>query len=102
MENYWIQRSLTIVESEVILVKASPTTREWFDRMPRYLTAICPDLIPVEFFGPKIGHAYHIRLTKWGIEGILKAPRKFHRYQLFVLFDNAKQPQEPFWLVLHK
>lgn len=100
--NYWMDLSAAIIENEIILVKASSTTKHWFDRMPPKIKAIFPENKPVhpEDFSPIVGEAHHLRLTKWGIEGVLKAPRRFHRYSNYVLYNQNQV--EPFWVVFHR
>jgi hypothetical protein len=99
--NYWLDRAMAVVENEVILVKQSSTTQGWFDKMPPTIPAIYPGkkYLGYSDFSPKIGLAHHLRLTRWGIEGVLKVPRKFHRYPFYVLYDKVQQPNEPFWVV---
>jgi hypothetical protein len=105
MINYWLDRALVPVENELILVKPSPTTQSWYEKMPSIIPACCPDvkiIIDSEDYGQKVGHAHHLRFTKFGIEGVLKAPRKYHRYSFYVLYNNVLQPKDPFWIVFHK
>ena len=103
--NYWLDRSLTTIEKEVILVKTSPQTQAWFDRMPSIIPACNPlskIITSQSEYGPKIGQAHHLRMTKFGIEGVLKTARKFHRYHFYVFYNKIFQPSEPFWVVFHK
>lgn len=105
MINHWIEQANAITENEVILVKQSPGTDEWFRRMPSRLAAICPlekKLTKPEDFSPKVGYAYYLKLSKWGIEGVLHMPKKYHRYSFHVLYDKANHPQEPFWIIINK
>ncbi len=105
MNNYWLERAYTIIEKEVVLVKNTPETKGWYDRMPTVLSVIYPDRkqprYPAEF-APKVGIAHHLRYTRYGIEGVLKMPRLYHRLNLYVLHDKIAQPKEPFWVILHK
>jgi len=103
MKNYWIDRSMAIIEEELILVKSTPTTQAWYDRMPKQIPAIYPDRITptISAFGPQIGIAHHMRLSKWGIEGVLKIPRKFFRMSFYVLYEKNQNPNQPFWVVFH-
>ncbi len=103
--NYWLDRSMAIVEKETILVKPSPNTQAWFDKMPSIIPACCPLTKIIgspQDYGPKIGHAHHLRMTKFGIEGVLKASRKYHRYSFYVFYNAVFQPTEPFWIVFHR
>ena len=105
MINYWLQRSDTIIEKELILVKQTTETKNWYDRMPNVTPVIFPDKkqpnSPSEF-GPKVGFAHHLRYTKYGIEGVLKTSRKYHRLNYYVLHDKINQPASPFWIILFK
>jgi hypothetical protein len=105
MVNYWIDRAIEPIEKELILVKNAKETKHWYDRMP--------SLVPVMFtaqqklkrpedFGPKVGLAHHLRLTKFGIEAVIKAPRKYHRLPFYVIHDKVNQPETPFWVVFYK
>ncbi len=91
-------------ENEMVLVAPSPNTKNWFDRMTKVIPAIIPDAKPTspQEFAPIVGLAHHLRFTKWGIEGVLKAPKAYHRWRVYVLYDVYNQPNEPFWVVLHK
>lgn len=103
--NYWLDRSMATIEREVILVKPSPQTQAWFDKMPSILPACCPSSKTISSFsdyGIKIGQAHHLRYTKFGIEGVLKIARKYHRYHFYVLYNKTLQPNDPFWIVFHK
>ena len=103
--NYWLDRASAILERDLILVKNSPETKNWYDRMPTIIPVIYPDTkqpnCPSEF-GPKIGIAHHLRYNRHGIEGVLKAPRKYHRLNYYVLHDKANMPADPFWVILFK
>jgi len=105
MINYWLIRSESIIENELVLVRNSPETKNWYDKMPNVIPVIFPDkrqpTCPSEF-GPKVGIAHHLRYTRHGIEGILKAPRKYHRLNYYVLHDKLNQPSDPFWVILFK
>jgi hypothetical protein len=105
MINYWLHRADAIFENELVLVRNSPETKNWYDRMPTVIPVIYPDrrqpLCPSEF-GPKVGIAHHLRYTRHGIEGVLKAPRKYHRLSYYVLHDKVNQPSDPFWVILFK
>ncbi len=105
MINYWLDRAAAILERELILVKSSPETKNWFERMPSVLPVILPEVkqpaCPSEF-GPKVGIAHHLRYTRFGIEAVLKAPRKYHRLQYYVLHDKVNMPSDPFWVILFK
>ena len=105
MINYWLIRSAAILENELILVKNSPETKNWYDKMPNVIPVIFPNIkqpsCPSEF-GPKVGIAHHLRYTRHGIEGILKAARKYHRLNYYVLHDRLNQPSDPFWVILYK
>lgn len=103
--NYWLNRADAILEQELVLVKSSTETKNWFDRMPSVLPVIFPEVKqparPSEF-GPKVGIAHHLRYTRFGIEAVLKAPRKYHRLNYYVLHDKNNQPSDPFWVILYK
>lgn len=105
MNNYWLALSEKIVEKEVLLVKNGPDTRRWYDEMPLILSIIFPirkqPLNALEF-GPKVGIAHHLRYTRLGIEAVLKMPKKYYRFEYYVLKDKVNQPADPFWVVLFK
>jgi hypothetical protein len=105
MRNYWLNRAETILEQEVVLVKNSTETKNWFNKMPHVLPVIYPEIkqptCPAEF-GPKVGIAHHLRYTRFGIEAVLKAPRKYHRLNYYVLHDKINMPSDPFWVILYK
>lgn len=103
--NYWVAKSLEIIENERVVLKQTSDAGTWYNRMPKIIPAICPEvsqLKTLEDYGPKVGYIHYIRFTKFGIEAVLKAPRKYHRYNSYVLFNANIKPSEPFWLVLHK
>ncbi len=103
--NYWLDRAAAIMEQELLLVKNSPNTKNWFDKMPGTLPVIYPQIkqpsVPSEF-GPKVGIAHHLRYSRHGIEAVLKAPRKYHRLNYYVLYDNINMPADPFWVIVFK
>ena len=105
MINFWIARSMDMMEREVVLVKSAPETKGWYDKMPSVISVICPEKqrprYPAEF-APKVGMAHQLRYTRFGIEGVVKMPRKYHRMKLYVLHDKIAQPSEPFWVILYK
>lgn len=105
MMNYWLNRAAAILEQELILVRGSSETKNWFDRMPNVLPVIYPEkkqpAVPSEF-GPKVGIVYHLHYTSFGIEAVLKAPRKYHRMNYYVLHDKINMPSDPFWVILYK
>jgi len=105
MMNYWLNRGEAILEQELVLVKSSSETKAWFNKMPNVLPVIFPErkqpACPSEF-GPKVGIAHHLRYSNFGIEAVLKAPRKFHRLNFYVLHDKINQPSDPFWVILYK
>lgn len=72
--------------------------------MPSRLPAIFPSspLTTAGDYGPTVGYAVHLRVSRFGIEGVLRAPRKYHRYKYYVIYDIKNHPGEPFWLVLHR
>ena len=78
MLNYWIARAEEIVEKEVILVKNNGETRRWFDKMFSSIPIIFPIKKPSHSgdFTPKIGTAHHLKLTRQGIEAVLKSQRR--------------------------
>ena len=104
MINFWLARAATIVEREVILVKNTSDTKAWYDKMPNTLPIIYPSkkqpTNPSEF-GPKVGMVHHLRHTRFGIEGVFKAPRKYHRMQYYVLHDKINYPSSPFWVIIY-
>lgn len=105
MINYWLHRADAVIENELILVKQTPDTKNWYDRMPNILPVIYPEMkqpASPSDFGPKVGIAHHLRYTRYGIEGVLKAPRKYHRLNYYVLHDKVNMPSDPFWLILFK
>jgi hypothetical protein len=104
MINYWIVRAEEIIEKEVVLIKNSGETRMWFDRMSSSIPIIYPTIKPSrpEDFTPRIGTAHHLRLTRHGIEAVLKSQRRYQRLDFYVLHDKINQPKEPFWVVFYK
>jgi hypothetical protein len=104
LANYWLDRALEVIEDEKIFVKPGPNTETWFNRMPNMISAIAPEyaLSVPEDFTPRVGFAHHFRNTRFGIEGVLKVPRKFHRFRCYVYYDKEIQPSEPFWVILRK
>lgn len=104
MINFWLARSEEILEKEVILVKNSNETRAWFDKMASSIPIIYPGKKPTqpESFTPKIGIAHHVKLTRFGIEAVLKTQRKYLRFHFYVLHDKINQPYNPFWVVIYK
>lgn len=104
MTNYWLEKASEIIETEFLFVKATPNTKMWFNKMPSRIPAIYPsnELKTPEDFEPVVGYASHFRLSHYGIEGVLHAPRKYHRYKHYVTYDMKNQPREPFWVVLHR
>lgn len=44
MINHWLHRAETILEQELILVRSSAETKNWFDRMPHVLPIIYPEV----------------------------------------------------------
>ena len=106
--NYWLERSNMIIEKEVILVKPSHMNKAWLiyavHTMPSIIPAACPAVRYIhkaEDFGEKIGTAHHLRMTKFGIEAIIKVARRYLRYNYYVLKSNLI-PFEPFWVIFHK
>ena len=96
---------MALTENEIILVKPSPQTQAWFDKMPPIIPACHPGCKLINGhgdYGPKVGQAHHLRMTKFGIEGVLKTNRKYHRYRFYVLYNKVFQPAEPFWIIFHK
>lgn len=104
MVNYWLDIADRLIEKEVILVKNSSETKNWYDKMPNVLSVIYPDAQPKrpDAFNPKVGIAHHLRYTRFGIEGVLKIPKKLHKLSYYVLHDMINQPYEPFWVVIFK
>jgi len=74
--------------------------------MPSTITAICPivkKMTEPDHFGPKVGIIHHLKYsTSLGIEGVFKAPRKYHSYKIHIIFDAYNQPGNPFWAVVFK
>jgi len=105
MRNYWLNRAYAIIENELVLVKNSPETKNWYDKMPNVIPVIFPDRkqpnSPSEF-GPRVGIAHHLRYTKHGIEAVMKLPRKYHRLDYYVLHDKVNMPSDPFWVIVYK
>jgi hypothetical protein len=103
MINYWIERAEEIIEKEVVLVKNSGETRMWFDKMFSSLPIIYPNKKPSrpDEFTPRIGSAKHLKLTRFGIEAVLKTHRKYQRLNFYVLHDKINQPHEPFWVIFY-
>jgi hypothetical protein len=104
LKNFWLERALEVVETEILLVKASGNTKAWFNKMPSRIPAIFPSnlLKTAEDYAPIVGYAVHLRISRFGIEGVLRAPRKYHRYKHYVIYDLKNHPGEPFWLVIHR
>ncbi len=104
MINYWLDVANKLIEKEVLLVKNSIETKNWYDRMPTIISVIFPDSKPKrqDSFYPKVGIAHHLRYSRLGIEGVLKIPKKLHKLPYYVLHDYTNQPYEPFWVVIYK
>ena len=104
MTNYWLDYSMQVVEKELILVKAAPTTHSWFEKMPSKIPVCYPagEITGPGDYGPEIGYAHHLRLTKFGIEAVLKVSRKYHRLPFYVFYNASYVPKKPFWVVIHK
>jgi hypothetical protein len=105
MRNYWLERALMPIENEVLLVKQSHETTYWYEKMSSLIPVMFTDkknLRRPEDYGPKLGLAHHIKLTRFGIEAILKAPRKYHRYPYYVIHDKINVPNDPFWIVFYR
>lgn len=105
MINYWLDRSMALLEEEVLLVKSSPNLKKWFDKMPKALPACYSEVQVIndeEDYGPKVGLAHHLKLTKFGVEGVLKVARKYHRLERYVYYNANLRPKDPFWVVIHK
>lgn len=104
MTNFWLERASAIVEREVVIVKNALETKSWYDKMPNILSIFYPikkqPTSPLEF-EPKVGIANHLRYTKYGIEAVLKMPRKYHRLNYYVLYDNINRPIDPFCVILY-
>lgn len=103
MKNIWLELASKIIENEILMVKG-PETKKWFDKMPNDFRAICPPKKPMVAtdFRPVVGYVHHMRMTRLGIEGVLHAPRKYHRCPFYVLYDILNMPEQPFWLVLER
>ena len=90
MKNFWIERALEVVETEMLLVKVNTNTKTWFNKMPSRIPAICPStpLKTSEDYTPTVGYAAHLRVSRFVIEGVLRAPRKYHRLKYYVIYDT--------------
>jgi hypothetical protein len=105
MLNHWLILANAVLENEILLLKDNLITRSWYMKMPTTIPAICPDvevLSEKNHFAPQVGIVHHMRLTRLGIEAILKAPRKYHRMQHDVFYDTRFTEGMPFWMVLRK
>ncbi len=104
MRNFWLDRAETVIETERLLVKQSDTAQAWYGKMPSVIPMILPGQAVfriAEDFGPRVGEVRHLRLTRMGIEGVLRAARKYHRLASYVYYDSQIQPAKPFWVVMH-
>lgn len=108
MINYWLERSREIIEKEVLLARKTLKTdlQTWFDKMPARISVVfCqtktknPDHSDLE---TPVGYVHHLKMMKLGIEGVLKAPKFYHRYPLYLLYYPRYDQAKPFWAVVHK
>lgn len=105
MINYWVKRASEILERELLLVKQTDKTKDWFNLMPNKIKAIIGlknYIISEEDFTSVIGHVHHLRYTRLGIEGVLETSRRFQRYNHLVYYNKKLMPHDPFWLILSK
>jgi hypothetical protein len=105
MINHWLNLANTILENEMLLLADNSVTRNWYFKMPATIPAICPDmeiLSEPSHFTPQIGIVHHMRLTKLGVEGVLKAPKKYHKMAHEVYFDQRFTSDIQFWMVLRR
>lgn len=102
MGNFWINRITELYEKETVLVKPHPSLSIWYNQMSESLPIIAPVKQPVQAseYVPIVGRCHHMRISKWGLEGVLKMPRKFHKYEHYMIFSQKVMPQEPFWVVI--
>jgi hypothetical protein len=102
MNNYWLDRASETIEKEVILVKNSKETKMWYNKMSILIPIIAPLHKPQQpgDFVPQVGVAHNLKLSRHGIEAVLKTSRKYQRFSFYVLHDKINQPLEPFWVVL--
>jgi hypothetical protein len=98
MKNYWIERATQIVDNEVQLMAPSATADKWF--------AIMGPRLPTWYFAPdiqgfQVGWTHHIRLTRLGIEGVIRVARKYHRLEHKLCFHEQEvNPDDQFWVVM--
>jgi hypothetical protein len=97
MKNFWIERATQIIEEEVQLLEPSSKASQWFAIMgPRLPTYYFEPEIP----GIQVGWTHSIRLTRLGIEGVIRAARKYHRYNHRLHYHQEAHPDDQFWVVL--
>lgn len=104
MVNYWLKRANEIIEKEVLLVRTSPDISRIWNEMPTKLPVIftyTPKSLADEDYMGKIGVCHTIRMCKLGIEGVLKAAKKYHRYPLFILHNLRLSRDHLYWVVVY-
>jgi hypothetical protein len=105
MLNYWLNLANAVLENEFLLLTDNQVTRSWYMKMPPTIPAICPEfeiLSEKNHFSPQVGVVHHMRLTRLGVEAILKAPKKYHRMKHEVFYDTRFTEGTPFWVVLRE
>ena len=99
MKNYWIERATQIIENEVRLMGPSKVADQWFAMMgPRIPTWYFEPDLDIEGF--QVGWTHSIRLTRLGIEGVIRAARKYQRYDHNLCYRQESNPDDRFWVVL--
>lgn len=104
--NFWLEKAYSIYENEVLLAKpGSDDLSRWYILMPNKIPVIYTEKKPIvlseQDVNNVIGYVYYIRITKYGLEGILRTAKRYHRYHLFLTYHPASY-QDPFYVVIHK
>lgn len=104
MINHWLKRASEIVEKEVLLVRNTNDTMRIFHDMPAKLPVIFtynPQTPEGDDYLGKIGVCHTIRMCKFGIEGVLKTAKKYHRYPLYILHNINLSREHPYWVIVY-
>lgn len=111
VSNYWLDIANEIVEKERLLARTNDIDklRRWYQQMTSSLPAIFvekyTDNPDHESLSSPIGYVHHLRILVGninGIEGVLKAPKKYHKHKIYLLFHPKFNPSQPFFAVLHR
>lgn len=104
MINYWLKRANEVAEKEVLLCKNGPDLHQLLKDMPGKLPVIFtynPKTPMADDFLGRIGVCHTIRQCKFGIEGVLKSAKKYHRFPLYVLHNANLNRDHPYWVIIY-